>query len=148
MRNRGRRRFHSAQDSSLPRPNGPGPNPRRDQRGPHRAPAKPQGEIIFGVEPVRELLAASPNAIQTLYVKNGLYERFGGEIETVREAGGKVVRAEDGELARMAGSEGRHQGIVASIREYAYVPLEELLEQQTDPLLIVDGVTDPRNLGA
>src|SRR5579859_4722430 len=149
MRNRGRRRFHSAQDSSLPRPNGPGPNPRRDApRGPHRASPKTQGEIIFGVEPVRELLAASPNAIQTLYVKNGLYERFGGEIETVREAGGKVVRAEDGELARMAGSEGRHQGIVAAIREYAYVPLEELLEQQTDPLLIVDGVTDPRNLGA
>jgi 23S rRNA (guanosine2251-2'-O)-methyltransferase len=97
---------------------------------------------------VRELLAASANSIQTLYVKNGLYERFGGEIETVREAGGKVVRAEDAELARMAGSEGRHQGIVAAIREYAYVPLEELLEQQTDPLLIVDGVTDPRNLGA
>jgi 23S rRNA (guanosine2251-2'-O)-methyltransferase len=48
----------------------------------------------------------------------------------------------------MAGSEGRHQGIVAAIREYAYVPLEELLELKPDPLLIVDGVTDPRNLGA
>ena len=147
MRNRGRRRFHSAQDSSVPRPQGPGP--RRDQRRPRRPQgSKPQGEIIFGVEPVRELLAASPGAIQTLFIKNGLYERFGDEIEKVREAGGKVVRAEDADLARMAGSEGRHQGIVASIREYAYVPLEELLEQQPDPLLIVDGVTDPRNLGA
>src|SRR5258708_7718481 len=91
MRNRGRRRSHSAQDSSLPRPNGPGPHgpgphARRDYRGSQRAPARTQGEIIFGVEPVRELLAASPNSIQTLYVKNGLYERFGGEIETVREA--------------------------------------------------------------
>lgn len=147
MRNRGRRRFQSAQDSSVPRPQGPGP--RRDQRRPRRPQgAKPQGEIIFGVEPVRELLAASPAAIQTLYIKNGLYERFGDEIEKVREAGGKVMRAEDSDLARMAGSEGRHQGIVASIREYSYVPLEELLEQQPDPLLIVDGVTDPRNLGA
>src|SRR5258708_19517816 len=120
MRNRGRRRFHSAQDSSLPRPLGPGPQPRRDARGPHRAQPKSQGEIIFGVEPVRELLAASANSIQTLYVKNGLYERFGGEIETVREAGGKGVRAEDGQLPRMPASQGPHHGISPLIPQYPF----------------------------
>jgi 23S rRNA (guanosine2251-2'-O)-methyltransferase len=149
MRNRGRRRFNSAQDSTVPRPHN-GPRPVRggpERRGP-QPPRAAQGEIIFGVEPVRELIAASPSAIQTLFVKGGAYERFGGEIEAVREAGGRVVKAEDADLARMAGSEGRHQGIIATVREYSYAPLEQLLEQKPDPLLIVDGVTDPRNLGA
>ena len=156
MRNRGPRRFNPAQDSSPPRgPDGPrmphGPRPPHGARngGGARPPRRDnQGEIIFGVEPIRELIGASAAAIQTLFVKSGLYERFGGEIESVRAAGGRVVKAEDADLARMAGSEGRHQGIVAAIREYTYVPLEELLELKPDPLLIVDGVTDPRNLGA
>jgi 23S rRNA (guanosine2251-2'-O)-methyltransferase len=34
------------------------------------------------------------------------------------------------------------------VREYVYVPLERILEEKPDPLLVVDGVTDPRNLGA
>jgi 23S rRNA (guanosine2251-2'-O)-methyltransferase len=123
------------------------PQPRARDVRPRRT-DNHRNEIIFGVEPIRELIAASPGAIQTLFVKSGTYERFGGEIETVRGAGGRVVRAEDGDLTRMAGSEGRHQGIVAVIREYPYVALEQLLELKPDPLLIVDGVTDPRNLGA
>jgi len=48
----------------------------------------------------------------------------------------------------MAGAGGRHQGIIASIRGYGYVPLERIFEQKPDPLLVIDGVTDPRNLGA
>ena len=55
---------------------------------------------------------------------------------------------EDAELARMAGSEARHQGMVAQVRAYRYADLEELLSARPDPLLVVDGVTDPRNLGA
>src|SRR5271163_3281131 len=148
MRNRGRRRFNSAQDSSTPwRQNGPRmPNGQRLQQGGRdggaRRPRNENREIIFGVEPIRELIGASAGSIQTLYVKAGSYERFGAEIEAVREAGGRVVKAEDADLARMAGSEGRHQGIVAAIREYSYIPLEDLLEQKPDPLLVVDGVTD------
>jgi 23S rRNA (guanosine2251-2'-O)-methyltransferase len=97
---------------------------------------------------VRELLAAAPSAIRTLYVKAGAQVRFAGEIQAVRATGGQIISATDDALARMAGSEGRHQGIVAVIREYTYAPLEQLLEEKPDPLIVVDGVTDPRNLGA
>jgi len=118
-------------------------------RGGHpNRPHRQQGEIIFGVEPIREMLAASPASIQTLFVNAGTFERFGNEIEAVRAAGGRVVSAEDPELARLAGSAGRHQGIIAAIREYAYLSLEQLMESKPDPLLLIDGVTDPRNLGA
>ena len=98
--------------------------------------------MIFGVEPVRELIAASAGAIRTLYVKAGTQERFAQELSAVRAAGGHVVSAEDDALVRMAGSAARHQGIIAAVREHGYVPLEQVLEEKPDPL------TDPRNLGA
>jgi 23S rRNA (guanosine2251-2'-O)-methyltransferase len=123
---------------------GPGnqrPNRREEQQGPH-------GEIIFGVEPVRELIVAAAAAIRVLYVKAGTHARFTDEIEAVRARGGQVVTVEDDALARMAGSAARHQGIIATIREYNYAPLEQVLEEKPDPLLVIDGVTDPRNLGA
>jgi len=36
----------------------------------------------------------------------------------------------------------------ALIREYSYAPFEDVVAAAPDPLLLVDGVTDPRNLGA
>jgi 23S rRNA (guanosine2251-2'-O)-methyltransferase len=129
---------------------------RHDERrsGPERAPARAsvppsdRRQIVFGVEPVREMLAADPTAVQTLYVRARDEKRFADEIGRVRSAGGRVVAVEEGELARMAGSEARHQGMVAEVRAYRYADLEELLSARPDPLLIIDGVTDPRNLGA
>lgn len=97
---------------------------------------------------MRELIAASPGAIRTLYVKAGAQGRFAEELTAVRAAGGQVVSAEDEALARMAGSAARHQGIIAAVREHGYVPLEQVLEEKPDPLIVIDGVTDPRNLGA
>jgi 23S rRNA (guanosine2251-2'-O)-methyltransferase len=149
VRNRGRRRFDSGQ--KFPPSAGrerPSPHHRARNGGPRHPRRENAGEIIFGIEPIRELISASPAVIATLFVKAGAYERFGSEIETVRAAGGRVVQATDADLARMAGAESRHQGLVAALREYPYVPLEALLELKPDPLPIVDGVTDPRNLGA
>jgi 23S rRNA (guanosine2251-2'-O)-methyltransferase len=106
------------------------------------------GEIIFGVAPVRELVAASPGLIRMLYVKADLQDRFGPEINAVRSHEGHVTTADNVLLSRMAGSEERHQGLIAVLREYPYAPLEQVLAEKPDPLVIVDGVTDPRNLGA
>ncbi|MGH7933573.1 MAG: 23S rRNA (guanosine(2251)-2'-O)-methyltransferase RlmB [Candidatus Binataceae bacterium] len=106
------------------------------------------GDLIFGVEPVRELIAATPAAVRTLYLRAGTEARFRPEANAVRAAGGKIISAAEEEFRRMAGSETRHQGIVAIIREYQYAGLEEVLAARPDPLLLVDGVTDPRNLGA
>lgn len=127
---------------------------RRRGREPQRSPKRPhtqtadRRDIVFGVEPVREMLAAEPAAVQTLYVRGRDQGRFAPEIARVRQAGGQVVAVEDLELVRMAGSESRHQGLVAAVRNYHYADLEELLAARPDPLVVVDGVTDPRNLGA
>jgi 23S rRNA (guanosine2251-2'-O)-methyltransferase len=104
--------------------------------------------VVFGVEPVRELIAAAPESVRTLYVRDRDRIRFADEIERVRRSGGEVRPADDALVARIAGRSAVHQGIAAVTREYAYPSIEELIEGRPDPILIVDGVTDPRNLGA
>jgi 23S rRNA (guanosine2251-2'-O)-methyltransferase len=104
--------------------------------------------MIFGVEPLLEIVAASPARIRRLYVKRGAEQRFEPQIRAVRESGAEVVSLASNELARIAGAQARHQGVVAELHEYSYLPLEKVLMLEPDPLLLVDGVTDPRNLGA
>ena len=108
----------------------------------------PGQNLVFGVEPIRELVAAVPAAVRALYVKTGLERRFSIEVETVRQHGGRVVVSDDDELTQLAGTEARHQGLVASINEYRYAAVEDVIAQDADPVVIIDGVTDPRNLGA
>ncbi|MGD0074635.1 MAG: 23S rRNA (guanosine(2251)-2'-O)-methyltransferase RlmB [Candidatus Binataceae bacterium] len=127
------------------------PDTSPSRRRPHRdtiSHGREPREVIFGVEPIRELLAAEPGAIQSLFVSQQSERRFAAEIARARQAGATVSIADDGALARMAGSQARHQGVVALVREYRYADVEDVIAQAPDPLLVVDGVTDPRNLGA
>jgi 23S rRNA (guanosine2251-2'-O)-methyltransferase len=124
--------------------------PREDRGGAGRIAGgvEREREIVYGVEPIRELVAAAAGSIRVLYVKSGDERRFANEIDRVRTGGGRVEFADEAGLERMAGLTARHQGIAALMREYEYVPFEAILEQKPDPLVVVDGVTDPRNLGA
>lgn len=70
------------------------------------------------------------------------------ESDAVRTHGGKIVIASEDDLERMARAEARHQGLVATIREYHYAAIEEVIALGADPIVVIDGVTDPRNLGA
>jgi 23S rRNA (guanosine2251-2'-O)-methyltransferase len=108
----------------------------------------PEGEIVFGVEPVLELAAAAPESVRVLYVRAGEERRFAEVIGRVRGAGGQVMSVDMVRLAQIAGRDARHQGLVALTRQYKYASLEDVLAVRPDPLLLVDGVTDPRNLGA
>jgi 23S rRNA (guanosine2251-2'-O)-methyltransferase len=125
----------------------PAPQEQTHERAMPRAAANDR-EMVFGVEPIRELVAAAPGAIRVLYVKSGDERRFAAAIDLVRTAGGRVEFVDDAGLERVAGPAARHQGIAALMREYEYAPLEEILAAQPDPIVLVDGVTDPRNLGA
>lgn len=127
----------------------PGPTMPKPERGPRpHSGLHDSGMVVFGIGPVRELLAAEPEAVRTLYVSRRLQPRFVAEIARAQQGGASVSIVDDDALVRMAGSEARHQGMVAMVREYQYANLEELLAEKPDPLLVIDGVTDPRNLGA
>src|SRR5688572_11440089 len=104
--------------------------------------------LIYGVRAVREALASS--GVLRLH----LVEKASRELrQLVQEAGGVEVR----ELSRaqLDGlcKGGNHQGIAAEVGEFTYVEVEDLLaaaEAKKEPplLLVLDGVQDPRNLGA
>jgi 23S rRNA (guanosine2251-2'-O)-methyltransferase len=104
-------------------------------------------QLAFGVEPVRELLAAG-QSVDALYVSERVQGRFAAEMRRVREAGGKVAVVDDKIMRRLCGPEAHHQGLAAVCREFDYANLDDVAALGVDPLLLVDGVTDPRNLGA
>jgi len=72
-------------------------------------------------------------------------------IATHREI--PVLEVTRPELDRMSGIDGVHQGVALKVPPYGYAHPQDLLEDifesgQTPLLVALDGVTDPRNLGA
>ncbi|CAA9436510.1 MAG: 23S rRNA (guanosine(2251)-2'-O)-methyltransferase [uncultured Rubrobacteraceae bacterium] len=100
-------------------------------------------EIIYGLRPVVEALRSKRREVREVLDSVG-----DKEISSEAAARGvpvkRVPRNRVEELARG----GVHQGVVARVGPYPYSGLEEILATP-DPLVVVlDGVTDPRNLGA
>jgi len=142
MKDRQRRGKPSRFNSQPHRPKADGTRTHADAETANRS------GLVFGAQPIRELIAAAPETVTTLYLADGARERFERESELLRKSGGQVLRADRETLARLAGGESRHQGVVAIIREYRYADGEALVAESPDPLLLIDGVMDPRNLGA
>jgi 23S rRNA (guanosine2251-2'-O)-methyltransferase len=110
--------------------------------------------ILYGVNPVRELLRAGGEGVAELWLAEGSARGAAfAELERLgREAGAKVRQAPRQKLDRLAGTD-RHQGIVAVVADFRYADVEGLLarvEASGRPALLVvlDGVEDPHNLGA
>lgn len=108
--------------------------------------------IVAGRNPVFELLK-SGRTVDKIYVAHGEHE--GSIVKIVaqaRDMGIPVVEADKYKLESIAGTS-NHQGIVAFATDYSYCDLDDLFdcaeEKGEKPFFIVlDGVTDPRNLGA
>ncbi|HWS52500.1 MAG TPA: 23S rRNA (guanosine(2251)-2'-O)-methyltransferase RlmB [Pyrinomonadaceae bacterium] len=112
--------------------------------------------MLFGVQPVLEALRAGRRPVERLTVVEGAHEaRLHEILELARAAGVPVRRAPRAELNRLAAG-ANHQGVVASVAAARYLASDELLDalaarvgSKEQPLaLVLDGVEDPRNLGA
>ncbi|MBK9177925.1 MAG: 23S rRNA (guanosine(2251)-2'-O)-methyltransferase RlmB [Flavobacteriales bacterium] len=109
--------------------------------------------IIFGVNPVLEALRSNPRAIEKISIADGaLNSRVSGELMTrAKEAGVKLETTDRKRLEKL--SEGAvHQGVVAQVRDFEYLGLDELIslaKKSAHPLVVLlDGIQDPHNLGA
>ena len=128
-----------------------------DARAKGRVPVEPEdGAHLFGVQPVLEALRAGARPVERVTVAEGAHEsRLQEILELARGAGVPVRRAPRVELQRLAAG-ANHQGVVATIAAARYTPADELLDAlaarvgTTEPPLavVLDGVEDPRNLGA
>jgi 23S rRNA (guanosine2251-2'-O)-methyltransferase len=120
--------------------------------GRRAAPAKDAPELLVGRNPVVEALRAHVPAT-ALYVAGGIDidERINEAIRTAADRGIALLEVTRGELDRMTGGV-LHQGIGLQVPPYGYESFDDLLAAATEsatPLLVaLDGVTDPRNLGA
>jgi 23S rRNA (guanosine2251-2'-O)-methyltransferase len=112
--------------------------------------------FLYGVNPVLEALRAHPGEIRRVVVERGRDGRrsAGGEkvAEAARAANVRVEDAPNGELNRRSAG-GVHQGVGCELNDLAYAELADLIDAAKEAerpafLLVLDGVTDPQNLGA
>jgi 23S rRNA (guanosine2251-2'-O)-methyltransferase len=154
---------------------GKGPTPPAERRPGHpkalaarraAAAARPKGagsrrrpgdgettETVLGRNPVVECLRAGvPSLSLTVTVGSTSDDRVAEAVHLAAELGVPILEVPRGELDRVSGG-ALHQGIALTVPPYEYAHPDELLEiaaESPTPGLIValDGVTDPRNLGA
>lgn len=110
-------------------------------------------KVLFGFHAVGVRLKTSPTSVIEIYYEPTRRDaRMRQFLERVKEAGVRLIEADALRIAKLAGSHG-HQGVAARVNEIKMVhsldDLLDALEGKDAPLILVlDGVTDPHNLGA
>ena len=106
---------------------------------------------LFGFHAVGVRIKTSPKSVfEVFYDVQRRDARMRQFIDRARDSGIKLVESDGLRLAKMCGSHG-HQGVAARVEHIPQVhSLDDLLDSLTEPalLLVLDGVTDPHNLGA
>ena len=113
--------------------------------------------IIFGVLPVLEALRAETRRVEKIVVAEGAKEKRLSEILFIaRQHGIPFQKFPRENLSRYVENGANHQGVIAFVSSADYYPTDKLLgeiyrkiETNENPLIVIlDGVEDPRNLGA
>lgn len=111
-------------------------------------------KLLYGFHAVGVRLKTAPHTLLEVWVdatrRDARMRQF---VQRAQEASVKLIEADGQRLSQLAGHHG-HQGVVARAAPLAHARslddwLDELQQRQAVPLLLVlDGVTDPHNLGA
>ena len=109
---------------------------------------RPKGEIVSGRNAVLEALRASVPATELIVARSiDVDDRV---AESLQLALHHQLPIREVHRAELEGINANSQGIILAIKPYQYSSFQEITERANHPILIValDGVTDPRNLGA
>jgi 23S rRNA (guanosine2251-2'-O)-methyltransferase len=108
-------------------------------------------KVLFGFHAVTVRLKTAPQSILEIHVEASRRDqRMRQFVERANEAGAKVIDSDESRLTQMAGGT-RHQGVVARVTPLVQAhSIDDLLDlvEGAPLLLVLDGVTDPHNLGA
>ena len=111
-------------------------------------------KVLFGFHAVGVRLKTAPASVIEVYADPSRRDaRMKQFLSRAAELGVRVIEADGARLIKLTGS-GGHQGVAARVQALEGVRtldelLDDLQEQGITPLLLVlDGVTDPHNLGA
>ena len=108
-------------------------------------------QILFGFHAVTVRLKSAPQSVVEIHVDaTRRDQRMRQFVDRARDAGAKLIDSDDERLQKLCGSH-RHQGVVARAEAVAIShSLDDTLDAASRPalLLVLDGITDPHNLGA
>src|SRR6476661_4387236 len=114
-------------------------------------PAMSSQRVLFGFHAVGVRLKTAPQSVVEVFFDPARRDaRMRQFLDRAREAGVRLIEADGLRLAKLAGSHG-HQGVAARVNAIETArSLDDLLDALSVPplLLVLDGVTDPHNLGA
>lgn len=125
---------------------------KREPRQPQPESGELKSEIIYGKNPVTELLKSGAG-VDTVLLSEGLAPAVANYYTAMaKDVGAVVKRVHPNKLRAMTGTDS-HQGVAAFASEIEYATVEQLLdiarEKGEPPFLILsDGIEDPHNLGA
>ncbi len=109
-------------------------------------------DIIYGIHAVKALLERDPTRFKEVYVLKGREDRRLMPVIHALEEQGILVQVANRQWLDNQTEGAVHQGIIAKVkpsRQYQEQDLPDLLAEVGTPfLLVLDGVTDPHNLGA
>lgn len=107
--------------------------------------------LVVGFHAITARLRQRPESVRAIYVATGRHDaRARDLVDRAKAAGVAVHPVDERRLAELARDQ-RHQGVVAvADAALPHVTLADVLEHPAEPplLLVLDGVTDPHNLGA
>ena len=107
--------------------------------------------LIHGFHAVTARLRQTPEDVKEIFVAEGRQDgRSRDLIKAAEAAGVRVLPVDSDRLDGMTGG-ARHQGVVARVAATRkHLTLDDVIESLSEPalLLVLDGVTDPHNLGA
>ncbi len=110
-----------------------------------------KSKMIFGFHAVTARLRHEASSVEEIYIDASRHDRRMQDlVHAAKAANVRIIHADDQRLDSMVGTR-RHQGVVAKAGELSLARnLDELLDAIEGPplLLILDGITDPHNLGA
>jgi 23S rRNA (guanosine2251-2'-O)-methyltransferase len=109
-------------------------------------------EIIYGLNPVLEALRGTRRAFELFVAGASADRRLEKLLAIAKEKGVAVRQREKGDIARLCGTD-HHQGVALRIEAFAYAEIDDIVEKQKKSgeaglIVVLDGVQDPRNLGA
>ena len=122
---------------------------------PESVPSRPEGELLFGRQPVIEMLRANRRQVLDMVLADGVKDS--DEVDEIKKAceerGIRILKHKRETLDAWMNS-ANHQGVVAVCADYPYVDIDELYaeaekeDEENQLFVILDHVVDPQNLGS
>ncbi|HVR40773.1 MAG TPA: 23S rRNA (guanosine(2251)-2'-O)-methyltransferase RlmB [Thermoanaerobaculia bacterium] len=104
--------------------------------------------IVYGVNPVLEALRSHPDRVRYIAIAREQSARLQKVMAEAERADVAVRKLPAAQIDRLAGR-GVHNGVVAEVTPTALADFDDVIaREETTFILILDGITDPQNLGA